>query len=145
MSCQRDPEEASDDFMFKEALAPIGENYDSWNVTRDGIRFNFDACKVFSCAEGKQEVEIPFAALKQWLNPDTSVSLLAIPTRSIKEVDFKNFTYPWYPSGYNPPYNVRRVALENGEYFTNAGQLVRFPAPAHQTRTHERDAKALFE
>lgn len=113
------PEEASDDFMFKEALAPIGENYDSWNFTRDGIRFNFDACKVFSCAEGKQEVEIPFAALKQWLNPDTSVYLLAIPTRSIKEVDFKNFTYPWYPSGYKTPYNVKKVTLDNGEHLVD--------------------------
>lgn len=56
--------------IFKDALAPITENYDSWNVTRDGIRFNFDACKVFGCAGGKQTVEIPFAALKEILNPE---------------------------------------------------------------------------
>ena len=58
------PEHASE-FMFKEALAPVAENFESWNLTRDGIRFNFDACKVFSCAGGEQAVEIPFTTQKQ--------------------------------------------------------------------------------
>ena len=56
------------DFIFKEALAPRAENFDSWNVTPDGIRFNFDACRVFGCASGEQTVVIPFADLKQVLN-----------------------------------------------------------------------------
>ena len=55
-------------FMFKEALVPISENFDSWNITAEGIRFIFDACEVYSCAEGKQEVEIPFAGLEQLLD-----------------------------------------------------------------------------
>jgi hypothetical protein len=60
--------EYSPDSMFKEALAPEAENFKSWNITSDGIRFSFDACKVFGCVAGKQEVEIPFTALKQLLN-----------------------------------------------------------------------------
>jgi hypothetical protein len=49
--------------MFEEALSPRGENFESWNITRDGIRFDFDSCRVFGCAGGKQVVEIPFTAL----------------------------------------------------------------------------------
>jgi hypothetical protein len=56
------------DFIFEEALAPRAENFESWNLTADGIRFNFDACRVFSCARGEQTVVIPFADLKQVLN-----------------------------------------------------------------------------
>jgi len=56
------------DFMFKEALTPRAENFESWNLTSDGIRFNFDNCRVFSCASGEQTVVIPFADLKQLLN-----------------------------------------------------------------------------
>ena len=65
------------DFIFTDALAPIAENYESWNVTGDGIRFNFDACKVFGCAKGEQKVEIPFAALKEILNPERPGNPLA--------------------------------------------------------------------
>jgi hypothetical protein len=46
------------EFMFKEALAPVAENFERWNITRDGIRFNFEACKVFSCAGGEPNVRL---------------------------------------------------------------------------------------
>ena len=55
-------------YMFGTALSPRPANFKSWNVTRNGIRFNFDECSVFSCADGEQEVEIPFAKLKEFLN-----------------------------------------------------------------------------
>jgi hypothetical protein len=42
-----------------------GENYESWNIAKDGLRLNFDACKIDACAEGKEEVLISFAALKE--------------------------------------------------------------------------------
>lgn len=48
--------------------APETETFENWNVTRDGIIFNFDACNVLSCADGEQRVEIPFDELKPWLN-----------------------------------------------------------------------------
>lgn len=56
------------EFLFKEALTPRARNFKSWNVTRDGIRFNFDECAVFACAEGAQTVVIPFADLQPLLN-----------------------------------------------------------------------------
>ena len=55
-------------FMFEDALAPHALNFESWNITRDGIRFNFDKCKIFGCADGQHAVEIPFANLKEFLN-----------------------------------------------------------------------------
>ncbi|HEY9501100.1 MAG TPA: DUF3298 domain-containing protein, partial [Pyrinomonadaceae bacterium] len=45
---------------------------ESWNITRDGIRFNFDACELSGCADGQQEVEIPFTDLKEILNTEMS-------------------------------------------------------------------------
>jgi hypothetical protein len=45
-------------------LAPLARNFESWNLTPNGIRFNFDACKLFGCAAGAQTVELPFTALK---------------------------------------------------------------------------------
>ena len=52
------------EWLRKNELAPVGRNFESWNLTREGIRFNFDACKLAACASGKQSVEIPFSALK---------------------------------------------------------------------------------
>ncbi len=50
-------------FMFSEALSPKAKNFESWNVTANGLMFNFDACQLAGCAAGKQTVEIPFTAL----------------------------------------------------------------------------------
>jgi len=54
---------------FQGALAPVAKNFESWHITTSGISFNFDACKVFPCAEGEQAVEIPFGELEPLLNP----------------------------------------------------------------------------
>lgn len=51
-----------------DALAPTPANFASWNMTSDGIKFNFDACKLFSCAAGKQQVVIPLAALRPMMS-----------------------------------------------------------------------------
>jgi hypothetical protein len=55
-------------FMIEYALDPRATNFESWNITHDGIRFNFDKCKVFSCADGQHAVEISFADLKEMLS-----------------------------------------------------------------------------
>ncbi|HEU0143437.1 MAG TPA: hypothetical protein VFQ47_01510 [Nitrososphaera sp.] len=39
-----------------------------------------------------------------------------IQASQIRAVDWRNFTYPWYPSGYRSPYRVRKVTLKSGEY-----------------------------
>lgn len=56
------------DFLFRANLAPEAANFDSWNVTRNGIRFNFDECEAFGCAAGEQTVEIPVTNLKFMLS-----------------------------------------------------------------------------
>jgi len=54
--------------LSEDAIKPKADNFASWNITREGISFNFDACKVFGCASGKQVVVIPFNALRPLLN-----------------------------------------------------------------------------
>ena len=39
-------------------------NFESWNITPRGLRVNFDACRIASCAEGDLQVEIPFDELQ---------------------------------------------------------------------------------
>jgi hypothetical protein len=48
------------DTVSGELLAPRAKNFESWNITDHGLRFNFDACKVDGCAAGDLTVEIPF-------------------------------------------------------------------------------------
>ena len=55
-------------FMFSEALSPKAKNFESWNITANGLIFNFDACKLAGCAAGKQAVEIPFTAVNQFIS-----------------------------------------------------------------------------
>ena len=64
------------EYIWKEALTPKAKKYERWNVTNEGITINFDACKVVGCAGGEQEVQIPFAILKDMLNPNSPVILL---------------------------------------------------------------------
>ena len=54
-------------YLFKETLTARAKNYESWNITKQGIRLNFDACKVDSCAAGEKRVEISFAAINDLL------------------------------------------------------------------------------
>jgi Deacetylase PdaC len=52
-----------------EPLEPKATTFPTWNLTRDGIRFNFDACTVTGCADGARKVIIPFSALTSFLKP----------------------------------------------------------------------------
>lgn len=49
---------------FKDELFPKLKNFESWNITKEGLRFNFDACKIDRCAAGKVEVIIAFDAFR---------------------------------------------------------------------------------
>ena len=42
------------------------------------------------------------------------------PSSPIREVDFKNFTYPWYPTDYTPPHGKRKITLREGEMKVDA-------------------------
>jgi hypothetical protein len=55
-------------YLSKDNLAPMASNFESWNLTKEGIRFNFDACRLLGCADGEQTVEIPFTALREMMS-----------------------------------------------------------------------------
>jgi hypothetical protein len=38
----------------------------------------------------------------------------------IRNMDWKNFTYPWYPADARPPYSARKITLVNGEFVVYA-------------------------
>jgi hypothetical protein len=56
------------DSLWIKELAPAAANFESWNMTHDGLRFNFDACKLSGCADGKQTVLVPFSALRPMMS-----------------------------------------------------------------------------
>ena len=66
--------------LFEDALKPEAENFESWNITREGIQFNFDECKVFGCASDEQVVVIPFDDLRRLLKDDRITSASRIPS-----------------------------------------------------------------
>src|SRR5437588_7794847 len=39
----------------------------------------------------------------------------ASPSGAIRRIDFKNFTYPWYPTDYSRPQGERKITLRDGE------------------------------
>lgn len=51
------------------ALTPTAENFEVWQITTNGIVFNFESCQVVECSEGEQMVAISFSELKPILNP----------------------------------------------------------------------------
>ena len=56
-------------YLFRDTLTAQTDVFESWNITANGIRFNFDECKVTACAAADLKVEIPFSVLKPFLNP----------------------------------------------------------------------------
>jgi hypothetical protein len=65
------------EFLSKDYLEPKVKNYQSWDITKEGLRIHFDACTVFACSYGKQVVAIPFTILRDKLNPNSPVILYA--------------------------------------------------------------------
>jgi hypothetical protein len=63
---------------FSDRLGPRQKNFESWNMTMKGLRMNFDACKVASCAEGDLSVEIPFEELRPILKDDGPLRSLSL-------------------------------------------------------------------
>jgi hypothetical protein len=58
-----------DRVLILEELAPAAENFNTWQITANGLTFNFHGCRVAHCTEGELTVQIPFAELKPMLNP----------------------------------------------------------------------------
>jgi hypothetical protein len=54
---------------FPEGAQPRLENYERWNITADGLRFVFDTYQVMPYVAGPQIVIVPYAALRDVINP----------------------------------------------------------------------------
>ncbi len=60
----------ADSNWLKEGAGPKTDNYDSWNITPDGLQITFDVYQVAAYAYGPQEVIVPYSALKAIIKPD---------------------------------------------------------------------------
>lgn len=55
--------------IFTEGANPTPENYRNWNITANGLLITFDEYQVAAYAAGPQTVVIPYAALKDIIDP----------------------------------------------------------------------------
>jgi hypothetical protein len=61
-------------FEWDSGALPKEENYRSWNITGDGLLISFDPYQVASYAMGPQSVTLPYASLKDILDPSGPLS-----------------------------------------------------------------------
>jgi Deacetylase PdaC len=57
----------TDELKPYEPIAPKAAMFESWNLTSEGIRFNFDPCTLGGCNEPPQESTITFGSLRPFL------------------------------------------------------------------------------
>ena len=62
--------------MLQSGAAPSAKNYQSWKITRKGLGINFDAYQVASYASGPQYVLVPYATLRDVINPQGPIAQL---------------------------------------------------------------------
>ena len=65
------------DSQIEEGAAPSAKNYDSWKITKQGLGINFDAYQVGPYAAGPQFVLVPYANLKDLINPEGAIAQFA--------------------------------------------------------------------
>jgi hypothetical protein len=68
--------EAFSEENVKEGTAPKAENFQSWNITRKGLLFNFDPYEVAAYALGPQEALISYENLQAVLKKDSPIASL---------------------------------------------------------------------
>ena len=61
------------------------ENYQNWNITRSGLQVTFDPYQVASYAEGEHIVVIPFARLRDLIDPQGPLSGIAGQQRGTRK------------------------------------------------------------
>ena len=72
--CRTDVSQKYDSrYTIAGAFTPDPKNFENWRITRKGITFNFDGCKIAGCAAGDLDVEIPFYTLRDMLSPHNSL------------------------------------------------------------------------
>lgn len=65
------------DEEIQNGAAPQAKNYQSWNITRKGLNVTFDSYQVGPYAAGPQFVMVPYANLKEVINPDGPIAQFA--------------------------------------------------------------------
>ncbi len=61
---------------FPEGAEPVMKNYTGWSLTPDGMVVYFDPYQVASYAAGPQQVLVPYAALSEFISPQSVLSYL---------------------------------------------------------------------
>ncbi|HEY2961530.1 MAG TPA: DUF3298 and DUF4163 domain-containing protein [Pyrinomonadaceae bacterium] len=69
--------DALPDDQIQSGAGPTAKNYQSWTITKKGFGINFDAYQVGPYAAGPQFVLVPYANLKDLINPDGPVAQFA--------------------------------------------------------------------
>jgi len=62
---------------IEKGAAPSLENYQSWTITKKGLGINFDPYQIAPYAAGPQSVTVPYASLKEVINPDGPIGQFA--------------------------------------------------------------------
>ena len=65
------------DSEIENGAAPTAKNYQSWKITRKGLGVNFDAYQVGPYAAGPHYVLVPWANLKDLINPEGPIAQFA--------------------------------------------------------------------
>lgn len=65
-----------DNEWIQKGAGAEAENYQSWNITRRGLKITFNPYQVASYAQGPQVLVIPFAALKGIIDPNGPLAKL---------------------------------------------------------------------
>lgn len=63
--------------MLQAGAAPTPKNYQSWKITRTGLGINFDSNQVGPYAAGPQYVLVPYATLKDFIDPAGPIAQFA--------------------------------------------------------------------
>lgn len=63
--------------QIAEGAGASAKNYQNWNITKTGLDINFDAYQVGPYAVGPQAVHVPYATLKDLINPEGPVGQFA--------------------------------------------------------------------
>ena len=91
------------------------------------LALSASSCNTSSNGAGRNASDVPAASPSASTSNATSRSPQMparptpnLPSSPIREVDFKNFTYPWYPCGYPAPHGERKITLRDGEMKVDA-------------------------
>jgi Protein of unknown function (DUF3298)/Deacetylase PdaC len=70
-------DDALPDDEIQSGAGPSAQNYRSWKITKKGLGINFDSYQVGPYAAGPWYVLVPYANLKDFINPEGPIAQLA--------------------------------------------------------------------